>query len=246
MKITVQKIFILFGLILMVSACQTKNQRVENLLPGAHQVVAKETAQTTNYTYVYVEEADTLYWLAINRADIVVGKTYFWSNGAPMFDFFSKELKRKFPVIYFVDDFTDQPITSDKQADQGMAANMQAAQMQGRQPIPEKAGISVPVAEGGITLAELFSNRGKYADKVVKIRGEVVKFSGAIMKKNWIHIQDGTKDGGSYDLTINSSESVAVGEVATFEGVIHLNKDFGAGYKYDVIMEDAKIFSINK
>lgn len=241
MKSYLHSIIIFFGLIAVISSCQSKSKRVENLLPGVHQVVAKETAQTTNYTYVNVEDADSVYWLAINSADIVVGKTYFWSHGAPMFDFFSKELKRKFPVIYFVDDFTDQPITSDKQPGQGMNANMQATQMQGRQPIPEKAGISVPVAEGGITIAELFSNRDKYADKVVKIRGEVVKFSGSIMKKNWIHIQDGTKDGGIYDLTINSNDAVAVGEVAVFEGVIHLNKDFGAGYKYDVIMEDAKI-----
>lgn len=241
MKPYLQSIIIFFGLIAVITSCQSKSKRVENLAPDAHQVVAKEVTHTSNYTYVNVEDSDSVYWLAINKAEIVVGKTYFWSHGAPMFDFFSKELKRKFPVIYFVDDFTDQPITAGKKAEQGMTANMQAAQMQGRQPIPEKAGISVPVADGGITIAELFSNRAKYGDKVVKIRGEVVKFSGSIMKKNWIHIQDGTKDGGIYDLTINSNDAVAVGEVAVFEGVIHLNKDFGAGYKYDVIMEDAKI-----
>ena len=58
---------------------------------------------------------------------------------------------------------------------------------------------------------------------------------------NWVHLQDGTKDGGNYDLAITTMDTVLVGAVVVFNGIISVNKDFGAGYVYDVIMEDAKV-----
>jgi hypothetical protein len=61
----------------------------------------------------------------------------------------------------------------------------------------------------------------------------------AIMGKNWIHVQDGTEAAGNYDLTVTTQGTAKVGDVVVVEGGISLNKDFGAGYKYDVIMEDA-------
>jgi len=57
------------------------------------------------------------------------------------------------------------------------------------------------------------------------------------MGKNWVHLQDGTADGNSFDLTITTQETVIVGETVTMEGIVVLNKDFGAGYAYEVIIE---------
>jgi hypothetical protein len=74
----------------------------------------------------------------------------------------------------------------------------------------------------------------------VKIRGEVVKFSPHIMNRNWVHVQDGTRDGNDYDLTVTTHDSIPEGGIGLFEGVISLDVDFGAGYKYDVIMQDAR------
>jgi hypothetical protein len=68
-----------------------------------------------------------------------------------------------------------------------------------------------------------------------------VKFSGGIMNRNWVHIQDGTKDNGKFDLTVTTQDSVKVGDVVIFEGKIALNKDIGAGYFYEILMEDAKM-----
>jgi hypothetical protein len=60
------------------------------------------------------------------------------------------------------------------------------------------------------------------------------------MEKNWFHIQDGTSNEGEFDLTITSlEEEIKLDEVITFEGTIVLNKDFGYGYKYDILLEDA-------
>jgi hypothetical protein len=61
------------------------------------------------------------------------------------------------------------------------------------------------------------------------------------MDRNWVHLQDGTSDSGSFDLTVTTEEEVNVGDVLTFEGKIKLDKDFGAGYSYEVIMEQAKL-----
>ena len=61
------------------------------------------------------------------------------------------------------------------------------------------------------------------------------------MGKNWFHIQDGTTNNGDFDLTITSAAEVKVGDIVTIEGVVALKKDFGAGYSYEVIIEEAKL-----
>ena len=108
-------------------------------------------------------------------------------------------------------------------------------------PTLEKQEISVEPAVGGITIGQLFSDKDSYADKTVAIKGQVTKVNRAILEKNWVHIQDGTSASDKFDLTITTLENVNVGDVVTFEGKITLNKDFGAGYKYDVIMEEANL-----
>ncbi len=107
----------------------------------------------------------------------------------------------------------------------------------------EKKEISIEPAEGGITIGELFANRDSYADKTVLVKGQVTKVNRAIMDRNWVHLQDGTSDSGSFDLTVTTTEEVNVGDVVMFEGKIMLKKDFGAGYYYDVIMEEARLQS---
>jgi hypothetical protein len=220
-----------FIIVLAASCGSGRRERAKNLAPNAHQVVAKEVIQTSNYTYVRVSEDDKDYWIAINYAEINEGTTYYWSQGGEMNNFTSKELKRTFPSIYFVSDFTDQPITR--------PALPPSPGAQGKLEVPEQPGIHVKKAEGGITIAELYARKSEYAGKTVRICGQVVKFSPHIMKKNWVHIQDGTKGAGKFDLTVTTNDSVGVGNVVLFEGVVALDKDFGYGYKYDVIIEDA-------
>ncbi|MCK5191648.1 MAG: hypothetical protein KAR12_16510, partial [Methylococcales bacterium] len=53
--------------------------------------------------------------------------------------------------------------------------------------------------------------------------------------------QDGTEHGEKYDLTITTQAKVKVGDVVVFEGVISVNKDFGSGYSYEIIMEEAQL-----
>jgi hypothetical protein len=219
------------------------DKRADNLAPGVHQVKAEEVIQTSNYTYVRVSEAGQDYWCAINRTEIEVGKTYFWLKGWEMNKFHSKELERDFESIYFIEALSGEPILSEGPIQPGnfmRGEGVMPSSTGGRQIVAEKQGISVEKADGGITIAELFANRKSYAGKKVKIRGEVVKFSPGIMNRNWVHVQDGTKDGNDYDLVVTTQDTVAVGGIKSFEGMISLNVDLGSGYTYDVIMEEAR------
>lgn len=92
-------------------------------------------------------------------------------------------------------------------------------------------------------VGEIFIDAAKLNGKTVRIQGKVVKFSPMIMGRNWIHIQDGSGDPmkNTHDLVITTSEQAKVDDIITVEGVLAANKDFGAGYKYEVIVEEAKI-----
>jgi predicted RNA-binding protein len=104
-----------------------------------------------------------------------------------------------------------------------------------------KEDLTIEKAEGGITIAELFSNKKDYSGKVVRIKGKVTKVNPAIMEKNWIHLQDGTIYEGEFDLTVTADILPEAGSIVTIEGKVALDKDFGYGYSYPVLLEEAKI-----
>ena len=110
--------------------------------------------------------------------------------------------------------------------------------------VPSKE-ISVEKAQGdnAYTVGEIFEKGKNLNNKKVAVRGKVVKVSKMIMGKNWLHIQDGTGNPmqNTHDLVVTTMAEPALDSVVIIEGTLHANKDFGAGYKYDVIIEDADI-----
>jgi hypothetical protein len=234
MKMKLNLFILMAGIILLAVSCKPKSTFDENLAPNVHKVTAEEVIQTSNYTYLRVSEDGNEVWIAITAQDVKKGESYYYIPGIEMNNFVSKELKRTFPSILFVDKFSDQPIR---------AKITLADSAKGKQKPEPKEGIKVAPAKGGITIAELYANKEKYAGKMVKISGEVVKYSAAIMNTNWVHIQDGTRSGDSFDLTVTTDDVTKVGDVVTFEGTVSLKKDFGAGYYYEVIVEKAKLLT---
>ena len=63
------------------------------------------------------------------------------------------------------------------------------------------------------------------------------------MGKNWLHIQDGTGDPmkNSHDLVVTTTDQLSGPKIITVEGTVAADKDFGAGYKYQVLIENATI-----
>jgi hypothetical protein len=106
--------------------------------------------------------------------------------------------------------------------------------------ITAKADVKVEPCADCITISKLLADKQAYAGKVIKVKGQVTKYNAGIMGKNWVHIQDGTDYKDGFDLTVTTDITAAMGQIVTFEGKIALDKDFGYGYSYAVIMEDAK------
>jgi hypothetical protein len=98
--------------------------------------------------------------------------------------------------------------------------------------------------ENSYSVAEIFSKAAELDGKTVVVKGKVVKVSPRIMGRNWIHLQDGTgsPDDNTHDLVVTTSqEPEADWDIITMEGVLAANKDFGSGYSYAVIIEDANL-----
>ena len=208
------------------------NSKIGDLPPGMHGVVVKEVVQTNNYTYLNVEENDQAYWIAVVSREAKPGDVLYYSKFMEMKNFESRELQRTFPSVLFVDDISDQLPTGQPAAPAPRTAQKPS--------ITKWDDVKAEVPSGGITIADLYKNPGNYSGKEVIIRGVVTKYNPEIMKRNWVHIQDGSEYEGKFDLTITTNDSLTAGKYATFKGTISLNKDFGSGYYYDIIMEQAR------
>ncbi len=200
---------------------------------GVHEFVASEVLQTSNYTYILAKENDQTQWLAIPKKEVSIGETYYYQGGNKMANFKSTELDRTFDSILFLGG-----VISEEDLNNSKNAEIPTSSTSGN-----SGNIEEPIdpAEGGITIEELFAQRADYAGKTVKIRGMVTKFNANIMGTNWLHIQDGTDHQGENDLVVTSSSIVKKGDIVTLEGKISVDKDFGYGYFYKVIMENSKV-----
>lgn len=173
-------------------------------------------------------------WVAIPQQEVKIGDSFFYDSALEMKNFQSKELDRAFEVIYFVNRVSNSPLDAAHQAD-GMQAHS------GRVPEASVSSVVLQKADNEISVAQIFENRNEFSGKEVELRGIVVKINEGIMGTNWIHLQDGTSHNGSFDLTITSDDLPSLNSEATFRGTITLNKDFGSGYFYDIIMESAAL-----
>jgi hypothetical protein len=194
-----------------------------------------ETMDAAQYTYVRVKTASGEIWAASSTFKVAVGDKVVVPLDGPMQNFHSATLKRDFPIIYFAPSIT-------------RAGEPAASLPPGHAPVgAAQADVSVtePIAppSGGMTVASLWANRKALAGKTVTVRGKVVKFNGGILGLNWTHLQDGSgvaKD-GTNDITITSAAEARLGDVITVSGTVVLDKDFGAGYAYKVMLQNATI-----
>lgn len=233
--------FLLFICILSLSliSCTSKNKPVSNEeSKSSHKVIVVEVVQANAYTYMLVAEDGREQWIAVTKMQAEFGETYYYSDFLEMENFRSKDLDRVFESVYFVQTISKEPIAD--QADPQMPANHMGQKK--KQTTAQEEGISVEAMEGAISIAELYGNSKKYENSKIRITGKVVKANLDIMNKNWFHLQDGTSADGNFDLTITSLENeVKVGDIITFEGVVALDKDFGHGYSYNVLLEEAVV-----
>jgi RecJ-like exonuclease len=105
-------------------------------------------------------------------------------------------------------------------------------------------GAAVPAVAGDAkvsTVEALYAKKDQLNGKRIQISGKVVKVNNGIMGKNFFHLQDGSGKAPANDLTVTTQEIVKVGDQVTVTGLVTVNRDFGAGYSYPLILEEATV-----
>lgn len=199
-----------------------------------HEVIVEEILTTDKYAYLNVKEKNDQYWIAISKREVKVGDRLFFKGGLLKKNFFSREFNRIFETVYLVSKVWEGQEYSASTKQKGGGELIKAAEA-----LPNLKDEKIELATGAISLAKLFKSKSEYQGKKVKISGKCVKVNPKIMNRNWLHIQDGSGEG--LDLTVTTNEDVPLGAIVALEGVITLDKDFGAGYRYDIIMENAVV-----
>ena len=204
----------------------TEQEAIKNE-PHIGKVIDKIPAK--GYTYLQVTENKNDFWIAVPTMEIEIGETVYFSRFMIMEDFRSDNIDKSFDQILFVEDARKSPTPDEmKKIHSGVQST-------------EKEEIKIEPLSGGKTIQQIYADKSSLKGEVVKVRGKVVKFNKQIMKRNWIHIQDGTGGENEFDLVMTSNEEVQVGDIITAEGKVAVDKDFGAGYFFPVMIEDVKI-----
>jgi hypothetical protein len=199
-----------------------------------------ETLDASSYTYVRVKLDQGEIWAAASHFDVAVGDRVTVPLDMPMENFHSDTLKRDFPLIYFTSRIERAGAPS------GPAALPPShPPTGGAMPTPSMVSGTEPVkpAAGGLTVAQVWADRTRLAGTKVTVRGRVVKYNSGILGRNWLHLQDGSGSSGegTHDLTVTTAATSRVGLVVTATGTVVVDKDFGAGYSYKVLLEDATV-----
>lgn len=194
-----------------------------------HQGEVLDKIDTGNYSYLKISENNKSYWIAVPTMDVKKGEKIFFSKFMEMKNFKSETLNRTFESVLFVDDAKKAPAGLDMQ---NMHPNIKSQ---------KKGDLNIKPLPDGQTIAQIYMEKDVLKGKSVKVKGKVVKYNPDIMNRNWIHIQDGTGNENNYDLLVTSNDKTKIGDVIVAEGTLALDKDFGAGYAYKVLIENAKI-----
>jgi len=256
------------SLVLLVALAAAGCKKKESAPPQVAQAGAPEPTGTAikgkvlerldapPYSYLKLQTAQGEAWAAVPKTEVAKDAEVTVAGAMPMQGFESKTLNRKFDVVYFgtlageggaaapapgaaPGGMPGMPGMPGEQGP-GIAAQHAAAAAG-----PSEVGdVKVPKASGADarTVAEIYAQRAALKEKAVTVRGKVVKFNAGIMNRNWVHLRDGTGTAGKdNDITVTTGDQAAVGDVVLVKGTVRVDKDFGAGYAYPVIVEDAKL-----
>ncbi len=221
-----------FSNVCLMSSAIAEEKTANKILKQSPKIKGEvtEILDVGSYTYVKVKSGKQEVWAAAPAIKLTVGDKISFATTMPMENFHSETLNRDFPIVYFVNRLITDKTTS-----------LTKPETAYKRPDPKKATPLVKKIDklkGGATIAEIYTKKAKLAGKIVKVRGLVTKFTEGVMGKNWIHLRDNST---LEDLTITTDAVVKLGDVVVIEGKLKLDKDFGYGYVYAVMFEDAKV-----
>lgn len=231
-----QIFYLLAAILIFFIGCESNednsnetNKESTNMTAESHYGKVIEKIDAGSYSYLNINEDGNEYWIAVPTMQVEVGEQIFFSKYMKMNNFKSETLDRTFESVLFVDD----AMKSTKKSEL-VNAHSKVRSL-------DKKDIKVDPLPDGKTVGEIYNEKESLKNSTVKVKGKVVKFNAGIMNRNWIHIQDGTGDENGYDLLVTSNDIAAVGDIIIAEGILALDKDFGAGYFYSVVLENSKV-----
>jgi hypothetical protein len=240
MKKNTNFLIVVLSVVLLLSCKDNQGYSKINSAPevsenAVHKIIVNDFINAAGYTYLDVTEGNENYWMAIAEMPIEKGGTYYYTDGMQMKNFTSKELNKTFDVIVFSEGInaSEQNLVKPNVHNHAPAESVKNTSN-------SESDINISKAKGGVTVGELYGNPAAYSNKEVIVRGKVVKVNNGILDKNWVHIVDGTNFEGKKDLTITTTNSIKVGDTVTFKAKVTLDKDFGGGYIYALLLEDGE------
>lgn len=218
---------------------------VPEIMPGPQSIsftgTVVETMNASRYTYVLVDTGKEKYWAAAPVFAVKVGAPVAIRGAMPTKDFYSTVLKRKFDELYLVGKISAPGAEPPTPAAGTLPEGHPTINWEGDEATTNMDFSGIQKAAGGKTIAEIWAQKAKLSGKQVSVRAKVVRVLPDIMGMNWIHLRDGTGAEGQNDLTVTTKGMPTLGQVITAAGRLSTDKDYGSGYRYDVILEDATL-----
>jgi len=223
------------GIISFAYASQNSIDEMQKQVSGKIYGKVTDVLEAAGYTYAEVDTGKEKVWAAATTTPLNVGDMVAFTTEMMMQNFHSSTMNRDFPIIYFVNRF----ITDDaSQADATTAMASPHGAIKSTFTATATAIEGINKVEGGNTIAEIHADKQKFNGKAIRVRGQVTKYNANVVGKNWLHIRDSsTLD----DLTITTANTAAIDAIVVVEGKLTLDKDFGYGYVYPLIVEDASV-----
>jgi len=251
MNRTVKWIMVL-SLVLSTLACEATGKKEESKTDTSanpYQGLVLSVTPATKYIILEIEGPNGKFWAAAAQKDVKPGQTVRLVHAYPMQDFEVKSLNRTFDEIYFAQDVVvagEEGKTADVAPHGSETPHAEAnphAGMDGAAHMAatgELDGAGVTPLDGQPAIAQLLDHPENYAGKTVTVRGRVVKLLANIMGSNWVHLKDESSKERHLVVT-TKDQNVNVGDTAVFEGAVVTDKDFGYGYKYAILIENARL-----
>ncbi len=200
-----------------------------------HRVELIDSLQGSKYSYFLAQEEGKEFWIATMKVNFPLQAPYVFERGLYKTNYYSSEFDRNFEEIYLVSDL--RPLASHR-TQTGDAIDQLVRSDQAQKAVSSSASLE---REGSIKIRELISNADAYVGKKVQITAKVTKINPNIMDRNWLHLKDGSFD--SFDLVATSLEAVPAGHIVTLEATFAKDVNFGAGYTYDFILQNAQLLN---
>lgn len=217
----------------------------ETALAGA----VREAIDVAQYTYLRLETSDGReLWAAVSKAPVPVGSQVSIVDAARMTNFESATLKRKFEVIYFGS--LGSPTRAPDPGAQlppghppldGHGVGDPPHGSAATPPLPSTVKVAPASGRNAYAIVALFDRGASLEGKPARVRGQVVKAT-PVQGVTYYRLRDGSsEEPASAELVVSSSAQATSGQVVTFEGQVHTNVDVGIGYKYPVMLQDARL-----